>query len=103
MSDELRIGLTTLDDERAAERLARAVVERGLAVCVQIEPSIRSVYRWEGEVQDQSEVRLMIKFPARQAEALAAYIHANHGYDVPEWIVIRPEFVSPKYLDWATA
>jgi periplasmic divalent cation tolerance protein len=103
MSDELRIGLTTCDNEDVADRLAWGMVERGLAACVKIDPNVRSIYRYEGEVQDHSEIRLMVKFPARNGDALEAFIKANHGYDVPEWIVLRPEHVSQKYLDWATA
>lgn len=103
MSDELRIGLTTCDNEDVAERLALEMVERGLAACVKIDPNVRSIYRYDGEVQDHSEIRLMVKFPARNAEALESFIKANHAYEVPEWIVLCPEHVSQKYLEWATA
>jgi periplasmic divalent cation tolerance protein len=103
MSDELRVGLTACDNQDAADRLARGVIERGLAACVKIDPNVRSIYRYKGEIQDHSEIRLMIKFPARNAEALQSFIQANHGYEIPEWIVLRPESVSQKYLEWATA
>jgi periplasmic divalent cation tolerance protein len=103
MSDELRIGLTTCDNEDVADRLALGIIERGLAACVKIDANVRSIYMFEGELQDHSEIRLMIKFPLRKAEALQSFIMANHAYEVPEWIVIRPESVCQKYLDWATA
>jgi len=103
MSDELRIGLTTCDNEDVAERLALELIDRGLAACVNIDPNVRSIYRWKGEIENHSEIRLMIKFPARNADAIQAFIHANHGYELPEWIVLRPEHVSPKYLAWVTA
>lgn len=103
MSDELRIGLTTCDNEDVADRIALELVERGLAACVKIDPNVRSVYRYKGEVHDQPEIRLMVKFAARNAVAIESFIKANHPYEIPEWIVIRPESVCQKYLDWATA
>jgi periplasmic divalent cation tolerance protein len=103
MNDELRIGLTTCDNEDVADRLALGIIERGLAACVKIDANVRAIYMYQGELQDHSEIRLMIKFPLRKAEALQAFIMANHAYEVPEWIVIRPESVCQKYLEWATA
>ncbi len=103
MSDELRIGLTTCDNQDVADRLALGIIERGLAACVKIDANVRSIYRYKGEIHDHSEIRLMVKFPARKAEALESFIKANHAYEIPEWIVLRPESVCQKYLDWATA
>ena len=103
MSDELRIGLTTCDNQDVAYRLAWGIIERGLAACVKIDANVRSIYRYKGEIQDHSEIRLMVKFPARNADALQAFIQANHAYEIPEWIVLRPESVCQKYLEWATA
>jgi len=103
MSDELRIGLTTCDNEDVANRIALELVERGLAACVKIDPNVRAVYRFKGEIQDHSEIRLMVKFAARNSGAIEAFIKANHPYEVPEWIVLKPEFVCQKYLNWATA
>ena len=103
MSDELRIGLTTCDNQDVADRLAWGIIERGLAACVKIDANVRSIYRYKGEILDHSEIRLMVKFPARNADALQAFIQANHAYEIPEWIVLRPESVCQKYLEWATA
>tara|TARA_R110002111_G_scaffold11921_1_gene36158 strand:+ start:333 stop:644 length:312 start_codon:yes stop_codon:yes gene_type:complete len=103
MSDELRIGLTTCDNQDIADRIATELVERGLAACVKIDANVRSIYKWQGELQDHSEIRLMVKFPARNSEAIEAFIKANHPYEVPEWIILRPEHVYQKYLDWITA
>lgn len=103
MSDELRIGLTTCDDEEAAKELARGLVDSGLAACVKIDSQISSIYRWKGEVHEQSEVRLMVKFPAIHSKKMEAFLLANHTYDVPEWVVLRPESVGEKYLEWALA
>lgn len=102
MSDELRIGLTSCDNPDVADRIARGLLERELASCIKIDANVRSLYRWKGGIENQSEIRITIKFPARNAEAVEAFIHENHSYEVPEWIVLRPEHVSQKYLDWAT-
>jgi periplasmic divalent cation tolerance protein len=101
MQDSLLIAWTTVDTEAAAQRLARDIVESGLAACVQIDAGVESVYRWEGKVQSECEWRLMVKFAAERSSELLAYIEANHPYDVPEWVVVRAEEVAPKYLKWA--
>ena len=100
MSDTLYLGWTTCNNQDVAERLALDLIERKLAVCVQIE-SIRSVYRHGGELQNESELRLEIKFTEPHAKAVEAYILANHPYTIPEWITIKAEHVSEKYAAWA--
>ena len=102
MSEELRIGLTTCDNADIAERIAWELVERKLAACVKLDQNVRSIYRYQGEIQETSEIRLMVKFPERNADAIESFIKANHPYAIPEWIVIRPESVCQKYLEWAT-
>lgn len=101
MEGSLLIGWTTVDSETAAESLARGMVEQGLAVCVQIDDAVQSIYKWKEAVQSEREWRLMIKFTATQSDRLSAYVEANHPYDVPEWIVVRANEVSPDYLQWA--
>ena len=95
MSDTLFIGWTTVDSEAAAQQLAHSLVELGLAACAQITAGVTSVYRWEGAVQSDAEWRLMVKFPEPQAEAIAAYLDAQHPYETPQWVVVRAEYVAP--------
>lgn len=99
---EILIGWTTCDNPDVAERLAEEMIERGLAACVQIEDGVRSIFRWKGEVQSDLECRLCVKFNAVKLDAINNLIKANHPYENPEWVVVRPEFVSEKYLSWAT-
>lgn len=101
MEGSLLIGWTTVDSETVAESLAHGMVEQGLAVCVQIEDAVKSIYQWKGAAQSEREWRLMIKFTAAQSDRLSAYVEANHPYDIPEWIVVRADEVSPDYLQWA--
>jgi len=101
MSQGLCIGWTTVDSEKAAQRLALELVESGLAACVQIDPGVSSVYRWKGEVRCDAEWRLMIKFTADQTEELERLLYRDHPYETPEWVVVRADHVDPKYLKWA--
>lgn len=101
MTDPLLIGFTTVASEAAAQELARELIESELAVCVQIDSGVQSVYRWEGKLCSDSEWRLWVKFLESKSEALEAFIDAKHPYDTPEWLVVRPEQVAPKYLAWA--
>jgi periplasmic divalent cation tolerance protein len=97
----LLIGTTTVSARPDADRLARALIETRLAACVQIDGPITSVYRWQNNLETAVEFRLTIKFPDANAAALDTWLHANHPYDTPEWIVMRAEIVAEKYLSWA--
>lgn len=99
---ELLIGWTTCDNSDVADRLAYELIERDLAACVQIEDSVRSVLKWKGQVQSDLECRLCVKFNAEKLSAINNFIKVHHPYETPEWVVISPEFVSEKYLRWAT-
>ena len=97
------IGWTTLPEASQAEALASAIIQTGLAVCVQLEGPVRSFYYWEAKVEQATEYRLCIKFLENQQSRLEAYIHQHHPYQVPEWVVCQSEHVAEKYLSWAAA
>ena len=80
----MRVVLITAPNAECAESLARALVEERLAACVNVVPGVRSFYRWEGEVQDDPEVLLIIKTSADRCSALAARVEELHPYDLPE-------------------
>lgn len=101
MSKDLLIGWTTVGSEAAAEELARGFVESGLVSCVQVESGVISHYKWKGEYCRESEWRLMVKFAAVNTDAVATFMEAHHPYEVPEWVLVRPEAVAPAYLRWA--
>ena len=92
--------LTTVPDEGVAETLARTLVEEGLAACVNVIPGMRSIYRWEGALQDDSEVMLVIKSQRKRSQALAARIKDLHPYELPEVLVLPVSGGSVPYLDW---
>lgn len=92
--------LCTCPDEATARQIATALVAGGLAACVNRVPGIRSLYRWEGQVQDDGEELLVIKTTADQYQAAEAAIQARHPYDLPEIIALPVSTGSAAYLDW---
>ena len=97
---ELCAVLTTAPDEGVAEMLARTLVEERLAACVNVIPGVRSIYRWEGALQDDSELVLVIKSHRNRTQALAARIKDLHPYELPEVLVLPVSGGSAAYLDW---
>jgi periplasmic divalent cation tolerance protein len=99
MTDKLLV-LTTTGSQAEAEKIARTLVDRQLAACVNIVPQIQSVYRWEGKVETAEEYLLLVKTRQdREAEVCAA-IRELHSYELPECIVISIEGGSKEYLQW---
>ncbi len=99
--DELVLVLCTVPGEATAEKLGKGLVEARLAACVNAIPGLRSYYRWQGKVEIDSEIQLLIKTRRGRFKELAAWIQANHPYDVPEIIAVATERVSESYLAWA--
>jgi periplasmic divalent cation tolerance protein len=88
--------------ERAAE-IARALVEERLAACGNVIPGLRSIYRWEGKVQDDAEALLVLKTTGERFEALRERVLSLHPYQVPEVIALPIEAGSAPYLAWIAA
>ena len=70
-----------------ADALARALLEQRLVACVSVLP-VRSHYRWEGAIETADEVKLLLKTTPEQLSDLHRALHAQHGYETPEWIVL---------------
>ncbi len=98
--DDLRVVFVTAPDVEVAERLARGLVEERLAACVNLIPGIRSFYRWEGAVQDDAEVLLVVKTRTDRLEALASRLQELHPYELPEILGLPVIGGSQAYLDW---
>jgi len=92
--------VTTTDTEEGAARLARMLVERRLAACVQVVGPVASVYRWQGRIEEAREWQCLIKTRADRYDAIAAAIRALHSYEVPEIIAVPIVAGDPAYLDW---
>ena len=99
--DELRVGLCTAPDRESALRLARLLVEEKLAACVNVIPRVTSVYRWQGAVEENDEVLLLIKTAATvDLDKLKDRLLTVHPYDVPELLLLPVSYGLDKYLDW---
>lgn len=92
--------LITAGSEEEAERIATALVEEQLAACVNIVGPIRSIYRWEGKVQNERELLLIVKTRSAALARLQARVGEMHSYDTPEIIALPITTGSEKYLDW---
>ena len=97
---DVRVVLVTCPHAEAAAGLARTLVEERLAACGNILPGLRSIYRWEGEVQDEPEVLLLLKTTAARFEALRERVVALHPYEVPEVIALAVDAGHAPYLAW---
>lgn len=95
--------LSTCPDADAADRLARALVGEGLAACVSALPGVVSTYRWKGEVEQATEVQLLIKTTADRLPALTERLAGLHPYELPEILAVEAAAGLPAYLDWVAA
>jgi len=83
-----------------ARRIARDLVERRLAACVNVLSGALSVYRWEGSIEEEEESLLVIKTSADRLPAIELFLADEHPYDTPECVALKPEQVEPRYLTW---
>lgn len=94
------IVLTTWPADREPDAFARQLVDERLAACVNLLPPMISVYRWQGEVQQDAERQLVIKTHRGRVQELIARLQALHPYDVPECLVLPVEGGGAAYLAW---
>ena len=103
MSDHptLRLILTTFGNEESASVVVRQLLEDRLIACGTLIPGVRSLYRWQGRIEESGEVAVLLKMEAEAAPRCMERITELHPYEVPEIILIDPEAVSAPYGDWA--
>ncbi len=99
MTDAIQI-LTTTPDKDLAVRIARDLVEAGLAACVQISGPIESIYRWQGKIESATEWQCSIKTTRDRYLALEQAIRRIHIYDVPEILAFPVVEGNLDYLQW---
>jgi len=100
MTGETIVVLTTCGNDEDANTLARALVERRLAACVNAIPKVASTYRWKGEIQQDQESLLIIKTTAPLLKSLEQTIREHSKYELPEVIALPVVAGSADYLDW---
>ena len=93
----------TCPDAAVARRLAESLVEAGLAACANLLPGVTSVYRWQGKIEADAEVLLVIKTDSAHYAALEAQIRREHPYELPEVIAVPVTTGSRPYLEWLHA
>jgi periplasmic divalent cation tolerance protein len=102
MSDAVVL-LTTVPSPELGEEIGRALIDAGLAACVNVLPPMVSIYRWKGVVQRDSECQLIVKTIRARVDAVHAKIGELHPYDLPEVLVLPVEGGDPAYLAWVAA
>ena len=100
LTDKNFVVLSTAPDDAVAARLAQALVSEGLAACVSRLPGLRSTYRWQGRICDETEVLLLIKTSGARLATLCARLEALHPYEVPEVIALPIVAGAERYLGW---
>jgi periplasmic divalent cation tolerance protein len=99
MTDKIVV-LSTCASPEEAEKIARALVEKKLAACVNILPAVRSIYRWKNAIEDDQETLLLIKSSRALFNELRSEIERLHSYEVPEAIAIPIVDGLDRYLEW---
>jgi periplasmic divalent cation tolerance protein len=92
--------ITTVGTEDQANLLARELVARRQAACVNILPGVRSVYRWQGKICQDGEWLLVIKTATQEFESVSATIRELHDYELPEILAFNVAHGDPRFLEW---
>lgn len=100
MTYEYVVVLTTLLGDADAGTFARALVDERLAACVNLLPLMESIYRWDGNVEKESERQIVIKTTRVRLVALWERVRDLHPYDVPEFVVLPVVDGNDAYLRW---
>jgi periplasmic divalent cation tolerance protein len=100
MTEETMVVLTTCGNDDDARELARALVERRIAACVNAVSRVASTYRWKGEVRQDQETLLIIKTTAPRLAALEQAVREHSKYELPELIVLPVKTGAADYLAW---
>jgi len=100
MTEQVIVGLSTCPDEATAKRIAAALVSERLATCVNRMGGVASTYFWDGRLQDDAEILLIIKTTAARLVELEARLKVLHPYELPELIVLPVTGGNERYLEW---
>lgn len=100
MTHEYVLVLTTLPADADAAEFARTLIEKRLAACVNLMPMMESVYRWEGNIERETERQVVIKTSRERVSALWERVRDVHPYDVPEFVVLPIVDGNDAYLKW---
>ncbi len=99
-ANEIRAVYLTFPDQGSALAVARQLVQRRLAACVNVMPTGTSVYRWQGEVAEEPEVVAVVKTVAAKVDDLIAAVRELHPYELPCVVSYPAEGGSAEYIEW---
>jgi periplasmic divalent cation tolerance protein len=97
---DMLVVLCTFPDQETARCISKEIISANLAACVNLIPAVESIYRWQGKIEQSSEVLAMFKVAISGFKNLEKKLLEKHPYDTPEIIAIVPDQVSEKYLKW---
>lgn len=100
MSTDIQLILCNCPDEQIAGQIAEHLLHQQLAACINLLPGVRSMYRWQGKLEVQTEVCLQIKAPQQHFSAISQAILTLHPYTVPEIIAVPVSQGFQPYLNW---
>jgi periplasmic divalent cation tolerance protein len=100
MTEQVIIAFSSCPDEASAQRLATALVQERLAACVNRLSGVNSTYFWDGRLQEDAEILLIIKTTAARLAALEARLKVLHPYELPELVAIPVTGGNERYLEW---
>ena len=101
--DRIKIVFSTHDDVLHAQELAKLLVERRVAACVNLGPNIMSVFQWEDAIQMEGEILLIIKTIEDKLSELQVILEEQHTYSVPEMVAVDASVLHQPYLEWLKA
>lgn len=99
-ADDLRVAYITCGDLSEAERIGRALVGERLAACVNILPGLRSMFWWQGRIEESPEIILIAKTNAHNADAVVARVRSLHRYTTPCVVFLPVVGGNAPFLDW---
>ena len=101
--DQALLVLTNVPDLECAQLVARTLIESRLAACVNLLPAVQSMYRWQGQIEEATEITLLIKTTSQHYDSVQQAIVKLHPYDVPEIIATPIVAGYAPYLQWIAA
>ena len=101
--NEVLLVVSTLPDRESAEKIAKILVDARLAACVNVLAPCKSVYRWQGAIEESGEVPVLIKTTAGCYDRLESAMRAHHPYELPEIVAVPVARGLPGYLGWVAS
>jgi len=101
--EETVVVFVTASSVEEGEKIARGLLEKRLAACVNVVSPVKSFYWWRGKIEEAGEVLLIIKTRRRHLNSLMASVVELHSYEVPEIVSLPILDGSPEYLKWVLA